>query len=180
MVSKRTKKIIEELSKNLEQCKNERSSLEKQVLELKDEVKQITKAAIEGKLDTRGKTDKFHGDFAEIVTDVNNTLDAVIGPLNVASEYIDRISKGDIPEKITNTYNGDLKKVKNNLNFLIDETNMITENAKLLAKGDLTVELQKRSENDELMQALSEMTENLRNIVSSINSGAENIANGAR
>ncbi|WP_414716779.1 hypothetical protein, partial [Syntrophomonas wolfei] len=28
---------------------------------------------------------------------VNHTLDAVIGPLNVAADYVERISQGDIP-----------------------------------------------------------------------------------
>jgi methyl-accepting chemotaxis protein len=48
------------------------------------------------------------------------TLDAVIGPLNVSAEYVDRISKGDIPPKITDTYNGDFNEIKNNLNTCID------------------------------------------------------------
>ena len=51
---------------------------------------------------------------------VNNTLDAVIGPLNVAAEYVDRISKGDIPPKITEEYKGDFNEIKNNLNNCID------------------------------------------------------------
>ena len=45
-------------------------------------------------------------EFRPIVVGVNATLDAVIGPLNVAAEYVDRISKGDIPAKITDSYNG--------------------------------------------------------------------------
>ena len=47
-------------------------------------------------------------------------LDAVIRPLNVSAEYMDRISKGDIPPKITDTYNGDFNEIKNNLNVCID------------------------------------------------------------
>ena len=48
------------------------------------------------------------------------TLDNVIKPLNVSAEYVDRISKGDIPPKITDTYNGDFNEIKNNLNVCID------------------------------------------------------------
>ena len=59
---------------------------------------------------------KHQGDFRKIVQGVNDTLDAVIGPLNVAAEYVDRISKGDIPAKITDNYNGDFNEIKNNLN----------------------------------------------------------------
>jgi methyl-accepting chemotaxis protein len=80
----------------------------------------LTKAAVEGRLATRGNAEKFHGSYHDIVQGVNDTLDAVIGPLNVAAEYVDRISKGDIPPKITDTYNGDFNEIKNNLNTCIE------------------------------------------------------------
>ncbi len=54
---------------------------------------------------------------------VNDTLDAVIGPLNVAAEYVDRIAKGDIPQKISDNYNGDFNEIKNNLNMCIEAMN---------------------------------------------------------
>ena len=61
----------------------------------------LVKAAVEGKLATRAEASKHQGDYRKIVEGVNQTLDAVIGPLNVSAEYVDRISKGDIPPKIT-------------------------------------------------------------------------------
>ncbi|MCK5526016.1 MAG: HAMP domain-containing protein, partial [Candidatus Latescibacteria bacterium] len=64
----------------------------------------LAESTVEGKLDVRGDAAKFGGDFAGIVQGVNNTLDAVIGPLNMMAEYVDRISKGDIPENITDEY----------------------------------------------------------------------------
>ncbi len=83
----------------------------------------LSKAAVEGKLATRADASKHEGDFRKIVEGVNDTLDAVIGPLNVAAEYVDRISKGDIPPKITDAYNGDFNEIKNNLNTCIDSLN---------------------------------------------------------
>ncbi|MEI6143889.1 MAG: hypothetical protein WCP85_31715, partial [Mariniphaga sp.] len=50
---------------------------------------------------------------------VNKTLDAVIGPLNVAANYVDLISKGDMPKEITDNYNGDFNIIKNNLIMLL-------------------------------------------------------------
>jgi methyl-accepting chemotaxis protein len=87
---------------------------------------------VEGRLDTRGDAEKFGGDYAKIVKGVNDTLDAVIGPLNVAAEYVDRISKGDIPEKITDEYKGDFNEIKNNLNQCIDAINGLTAEAAML------------------------------------------------
>ncbi|MEZ5335783.1 MAG: hypothetical protein R2741_11375 [Methanolobus sp.] len=54
---------------------------------------------IEGKLDVRADATRHHGDFRRIIEGVNDTLDAVIGPLNVAADYVDSISSGAIPER---------------------------------------------------------------------------------
>ena len=54
-----------------------------------------------------------------IVRGVNAILDAVITPLNVAANYVERISKGDLPPQITDTYHGEFNTIKNNLNTLI-------------------------------------------------------------
>ncbi|NPV28029.1 MAG: hypothetical protein HPY81_11530, partial [Firmicutes bacterium] len=93
------------------------------IQKLVDDTDMLTEAAVEGKLDTRADAAKYGGEFRKVIEGVNNTLDAVIGPLNVAAEYIDRISKGDIPPKITETYNGDFNEIKNNLNGCIDAVN---------------------------------------------------------
>ena len=46
---------------------------------------------------------------------------------------MDRISKGNIPAKITDTYNGDFNEIKNNLNACIDVMNgLLAETDKLI------------------------------------------------
>ena len=90
---------------------------------------------LEGKLATRADATKHQGDFRKIIEGVNVTLDAVIEPLNVSAEYVDRISKGDIPPKITDTYNGDFNEIKNNLNNCIDAVNALVADAGVLAQG---------------------------------------------
>jgi len=140
----------------------------------------LSDAAIAGKLATRADASKHQGDFQKIVAGVNDTLDAVIGPLNVAAEYVDRISKGDIPPKITDSYNGDFNEIKNNLNVLIDATNEITENARKVAQGNLMVELKKRSENDILMESLQNMVNKLKEVVIEVQAAAESVASGSQ
>jgi len=66
-----------------------------------------------------GKQDQFRGAYAEIVRGVNSVLDAIIAPLKFSAGYIDRISKGDLPPQITDTYHGDFNVIKDNLNALI-------------------------------------------------------------
>jgi methyl-accepting chemotaxis protein len=106
----------------------------------------LSKAAVEGKLATRADASKHQGDFRKIVQGVNETLDAVIGPLNVAAKYVDQISKGDIPAKITDTYNGDFNTIKNNLNQCIDAVNALVADANVLSKAALEGKLATRAD----------------------------------
>jgi len=91
------------------------------------ETKMLTQAAVEGKLTARGDVAKFQGGYREIVQGVNDMLDAVIGPLNVAAKYVERIGKGDTPPKITDEYRGDFNEIKNNLNQCIDQINILVD-----------------------------------------------------
>ncbi len=95
----------------------------------------LASAAVEGKLATRADASKHQGDYRKIVEGVNQTLDAVIGPVNFCGGYLDRISKGDIPPKITDTFKGDFDGIKNNLNNCIDNINALVGDAALLAKA---------------------------------------------
>ncbi|MBL8027788.1 MAG: MCP four helix bundle domain-containing protein [Fibrobacteres bacterium] len=106
----------------------------------------LSKAAVEGKLATRADASRHYGDYRKIVQGVNDTLDAVIGPLNVAAEYVDKISKGNIPAKITDNYNGDFNLIKNNLNQCVDAVNNLVSDAGLLSKAAVEGKLATRAD----------------------------------
>ncbi|PWR70363.1 methyl-accepting chemotaxis protein [Methanospirillum lacunae] len=106
----------------------------------------LSQATIDGKLETRADATKHRGDYRKIIEGVNKTLDAVIGPLNVAANYVDRISKGDIPVKIADSYNGDFNTIKVNLNICIDAVNALVADANLLSKAGVEGRLQTRAD----------------------------------
>jgi methyl-accepting chemotaxis protein len=80
----------------------------------------LSTAAVEGNLDYRANASRHSGDFRAIIQGVNDTLDAIINPLTLTAEYVDRISKGDMPQMITDDYRGDFNEIKTNINTLID------------------------------------------------------------
>ncbi len=106
----------------------------------------LSKTAVEGRLATRADATKHQGDYRKIVEGVNATLDAVINPLNVAADYVDRIAKGAIPVKITDSYNGDFNIIKNNLNTAIDAVNALVSDAGMLAKAAIEGRLATRAD----------------------------------
>jgi methyl-accepting chemotaxis protein len=150
------------------------------VQSLHNELDRLIEASKAGQLSERGKADQFHGAYGEIVRGVNAMLDAVIGPLNVSARYVDEISKGDIPARITDNYNGDFNNIKNNLNTLIEAMNEITVAAEQIAKGDLTVTLKERSPEDKLMQALAAMVAGLTQTVGEIRTIAGEVASASQ
>jgi methyl-accepting chemotaxis protein len=140
----------------------------------------LSHAAVDGKLSTRADAGKHRGDFRKIVQGINDTLDAVINPLNVAARYIDRISKGDVPPRITDSYNGDFNTIKDNLNVLITALDKITSAAQQIAGGNLLVEVIPRSEHDELMKALAAMLKKLSSVVQDVQTAVDTVASGSQ
>lgn len=104
------------------------------IRQLITEANRLSAAAVAGRLDTRGNADDFQGGYREIVQGVNNTLDAVITPLHVAADYIQRIGNGEIPPRITDSYQGDFNAIKNNINACIDGLGALEEGKQILAQ----------------------------------------------
>jgi len=105
------------------------------IKQLIDDVNALASAALEGKLATRAEASRHQGDYRKVIEGVNATLDAVINPLNMAAQYVNDLSLGHIPTKITETYYGDFNVIKNNLNQCIDAINHLIQDTALLAEA---------------------------------------------
>ncbi len=110
------------------------------------EAELMTKLALEGNLSNRGNADQFFGSYQEIISGFNRTLDAVVNPLNMVAENVDRISKGDIPEPITEEYQGDFETIKNNLNACINAVTILVADSKMLSDAAVAGDLMKRAD----------------------------------
>jgi methyl-accepting chemotaxis protein len=128
-------KITDNYNGDFNEIKNNLNNCIGNIHALVNEAGLLEKATVEGKLATRADASKHQGEYRKIIEGVNSTLDAVIGPLNVSAEYVDRISKGDIPPKITDNYNGDFNEIKNNLNNCIDNIRALVAEAVLLVRA---------------------------------------------
>ena len=107
------------------------------------EASRLTDAASAGNLAARGDLGALEGAYQQILAGVNRTLDAVIGPLHVAADYMRRISIGVLPPKITEAYQGDFDAVKSSLNTCLDSISALIEEMNQITarhdQGDIDV-----------------------------------------
>ncbi len=143
------------------------------------EINGIIRSVQDGKLDVRGNAQGFAGGWSDLISGLNGIIHAFVAPINVTAEYMERIAKGDIPEKIKEEYKGDFNEIKNNLNSLIDSMKNVTHLAIQIADGNLEIEVHRRSERDELMQAMEKMVRDLTEIAVNIQSASEQVAAGS-
>lgn len=129
------------------------------------EVNTLIQAAQQGQLQIRANTKNFHGRWQHLLGGVNNLINAFVAPINVTSEYLDRLSNGEIPEPITDEYQGDFNTIKEHLNMLIDATGSTAHIAEEIANGNLDIEVKERSSHDRLMKALNLMIRRLNDLL---------------
>jgi methyl-accepting chemotaxis protein len=133
-----------------------------------DEVNMLIDAATAGKLDVRGDSGKFQGEYANMVKGTNQVLDAVINPLNTTAEYVDRISKGDIPQIITEEYKGDFNEIKNNINQCIDVMNSLLADTNYLIDASKSGEIEKRSDENKYIGAWRDLITGVNSMLASV------------
>jgi methyl-accepting chemotaxis protein len=130
----------------------------------------LADAAIKGNLATRADASRHQGDFRRVIEGFNGCLDSVISPLNVSAEYVDRISKGDIPDVITDDYYGDFNEIKNNLNYCISAINELANDSQMLSEAAVNGQFETRADS-------SKHAGKFRDIVNGVNSTLDTVVN---
>jgi len=87
---------------------------------LHSEIQQLVVDAVNGNLSSRGNAELFEGGYREIIRGLNQTLDAVIEPINDSIRNLELIAQGDFRSRITANYKGDHQKLKNTINSMND------------------------------------------------------------
>jgi methyl-accepting chemotaxis protein len=80
----------------------------------------LAQASAAGQLATRADAQKHQGDFRKIIQGVNDTLDAVITPVNEAAAALARVADRDLTARMTGHYDGDLASFQSSMNAAVD------------------------------------------------------------
>ncbi|HUO61668.1 MAG TPA: MCP four helix bundle domain-containing protein [Candidatus Acidoferrales bacterium] len=95
------------------------SAMRDNIQGLVTDTQMLVHAATEGNLSIRADASKHQGEYRKVVEGVNATLDAVIGPLNIAAECFNKIGNGQVPQRITKEYSGEFATLKESVNSCI-------------------------------------------------------------
>ncbi len=101
--------------------------INKEIKEVGTQIKYLVKKILEGNLESRGEPQDTGVDFREIVGSINNLISAFVTPISMTSNCLSGIASGDIPQKITEDYQGDFNKIKDNINRCIDMINTLSD-----------------------------------------------------
>jgi methyl-accepting chemotaxis protein len=77
-------------------------------------------AAVDGRLHVRGDVTRHRGQFRNIMQGVNDTLDAVIAPMQEAGQVLRRIAEGDLTVRVAGHYKGDHAAIESDINSMAD------------------------------------------------------------
>ena len=152
---------------------------------LEKETNMLTKSSIEGKLSTRGNTEKFSGGYRNIVEGVNNILDAVIEPIKEASTVLQEIANGNLGVQVKGDYKGDHADIKNALNDTIDSlSSYVTEISEVLKEMsnsnlDLSINNEYKGDWAEIKDALNLIIISFNEVFTEINNAADQVSSGS-
>jgi len=102
------------------------------------EARRMVESARKGNLSDRADTSRFSGGFGELVGGFNEMMagfDESAQVVGVSADYLERISAGDIPPEIKESYEGDFRRVKDNMNGLLKVMAGLQLETGKLAKG---------------------------------------------
>ena len=76
----------------------------------------LSGAAVEGRLDVRADAAPHQGEYRRIVQGVNDTLDAIVAPVNEVREALSRMRDGDFTRTVDSRYQGAFAELQEALN----------------------------------------------------------------
>jgi len=154
--------------------------------ELIGESVKLVRNAKEGNLSYRADFSRLKGGYLNIVQGINDSLDAVIKPVQEAASVLDEMSKGNLQVSVKGDYKGDHANIKNSLNETISTlSSYIGEISSVLTEmsaGNLVVEITKdyRGDFTEIKDSLNNIIESFNEVMNDINDAVAQVALGSR
>jgi methyl-accepting chemotaxis protein len=94
----------------------------------------LSLAAMQGRLDARADASKHQGDYRKIISGINDTLDAIIAPIQEAAQVLQLMAEKNLQVYVTGNYQGDHANIKEAINSTLDSLNEILSDINVAAE----------------------------------------------
>lgn len=143
----------------------------KQRTTLADLIKEITTltiAARDGNLKQRADESHFEGDVKKLVANVNTMLNAILMPIQEATDVLERIAARDLTARVMGKYQGDHARIKNALNTAAETLDQGLAHVQVSSEQVNGAADQISSSSQSLAQSTSEQASSLEEISASL------------
>jgi len=152
-----------------ERIRNAVNGVADSISHLQEEIERLINAAISGDLAERGRPELFVGAYADMISRMNEMLNTILNPIRHGNRVLQKMSKGDLSEKVTIECVGDHAKLKNAINSLHDWLSDLITYITTISQGDMSASIEQASDRDQMYGPLIEMRDNIRSLIKDVN-----------
>jgi methyl-accepting chemotaxis protein len=144
---------------------------------LMDDVHTLSQAAEQGQLNIRVDVSRHQGEFQQIVAGFNQTLDAVVVPLQTTARYLDQMAAGHIPTQIEEHFVGDFNLMQASLKHCTGAIHQLISDVHHLAsaaqQGQLNTRVDVEAHAGDFQKIIQGINQTLDAVVSPLHVAAE-------
>ena len=146
-----------------------------------DEIVDLSKEAINGNLSYRANTSKHLGAYSRMIGGINETIDAIIKPIQEASLVLQQFAKGNLSQRIEGDYQGDHVKIKLAVNsmsqkiqvYISDISDVLSEIAN--KNFDIGIERDYLGDFSELKDSINHIIGQLSHVLEEMNTTSDQV-----
>ena len=135
---------------------------------MSNEIERCFHIALEGNLQNRADVTPYQGTYQKIIQGFNDTLDAVMGPINEAAVMLRKVADKDMTARMLGDYKGDHAKIKESINLVVENLDKALQQVAIGADQVASASVQVSSGGQSLSQGASEQASSLEEISSSL------------
>lgn len=138
------------------------------IVQLSEELGKVIEDAKNGLLDNRGDEKKFEGAYRELIGGLNQTLDAVILPVQDGAKVLEVMATGDFTPRVTADYKGQHRMIKDSINKLGDAISRILKEVTDAVQATASASTQISSSSEEMAAGAQEQSAQTTEIAGAI------------
>ncbi len=146
----------------------------------------IVENATQGDLQTKVDSDRYKGDWKDLVDSLNELMDVINEPIIESIEVLQSLANGDLDSKMVGNYNGEFELIKTTINTTIASLAgyivEISSTLGSLAKNNFDTKIEKEfvGDFDEMKQSINQIIEKLNEVFKEFLVGADEVSQGAQ